>query len=159
MDPDSPLSTLPSSPLPPLSLAPPPSYQPARKEPRVSKAMRSIQRGKKKSKKLDGPVATKKKRRFRPGTVALREIRHAQRTVELCIKKLPFQRLCREVTHNIRTDTRFQQSAMEALQESAEAHLVTQFEVSNLFAIHAKRVTLMVKDMHLLQRVTPKIRA
>ena len=85
----------------------------------------------------------KKPHRYRPGTVALREIRRYQKTTELLIRKLPFQRLVREIAQEFKTDLRFQGSAVLALQEAAEAYLVGLFEDTNLCAIHAKRVTIM----------------
>ncbi|KAA8515703.1 hypothetical protein F0562_018686 [Nyssa sinensis] len=81
----------------------------------------------------------KKPHRFRPGTVALREIRKYQKSTELLIRKLPFQRLVREIAQDFKTDLRFQSSAVAALQEAAEAYLVGLFEDTNLCAIHAKR--------------------
>jgi len=95
----------------------------------------------------------KKPHRFRPGTVALREIRKYQKTTELLLRKLPFQRLVREIAQDYKTDLRFQGSAIAALQEAAEAYLVGLFEDTNLCAIHAKRVTIMPKDMQLARRI------
>ena len=83
--------------------------------------------------------------RYRPGTVALREIRRYQKSTELLIRKLPFQRLVREIAQDFKTDLRFQSSAVMALQEASEAYLVGLFEDTNLCAIHAKRVTIMPK--------------
>merc|ERR1711919_10528 len=83
----------------------------------------------------------KKPHRYRPGTVALREIRRYQKSTELLIRKLPFQRL------------RFQSAAIGALQEASEAYLVGLFEDTNLCAIHAKRVTIMPKDIQLARRI------
>eukprot|EP00061_Rhincodon_typus_P010380 g34621.t1 len=91
----------------------------------------------------------KKPHRYRPGTVALREIRRYQKSTELLIRKLPFQRLVREIAQDFKTDLRFQSSAVMALQEASEAYLVGLFEDTNLCAIHAKRVTIMPKDIHL----------
>ena len=91
--------------------------------------------------------------RYRPGTVALREIRRYQKTAELLIRKLPFNRLVREVTQDFKTDLRFQAQAITALQEAAEAYLVRLFDDTNLCAIHAKRVTIMPKDMQLARRI------
>ena len=85
----------------------------------------------------------KKPHRYRPGTVALREIRRYQKSTELLIRKLPFQRLVREIAQDFKTDLRFQSSAVVALQEASEAYLVGLFEDTNLCAIHAKRVTIM----------------
>ena len=80
----------------------------------------------------------KKPHRYRPGTVALREIRRYQKSTELLIRKLPFQRLVREIAQDFKTDLRFQ---------------VGLFEDTNLCAIHAKRVTIMPKDIQLARRI------
>ena len=103
-----------------------------------------------KSTKADG---AKKSRRYRPGTVALREIRKYQKTTDLLIKKAPFQRLVREVSQDFKADLRFQSSAVMALQEASEAYLVGLFEDTNLCAIHAKRVTIMPKDLQVARRI------
>ncbi|KAL9332717.1 hypothetical protein ACSQ67_002327 [Phaseolus vulgaris] len=95
----------------------------------------------------------KKPHRYRPGTVALREIRKYQKSTELLIRKLPFQRLVREIAQDFKTDLRFQSHAVLALQEAAEAYLVGLFEDTNLCAIHAKRVTIMPKDIQLARRI------
>ena len=95
----------------------------------------------------------KKPHRYRPGTVALREIRKFQKTTELLIRKLPFQRLVREISNDFKTDLRFHSQALLALQEAAEAYLVGLFEDTNLCAIHAKRVTIMPKDLQLARRI------
>jgi histone H3 len=95
----------------------------------------------------------KKPHRYRPGTVALREINRYQKSTELLIRKLPFQRLVREIAQDFKTDLRFQGSAVLALQEAAEAYLVGLFEDTNLCAIHAKRVTIMPKDIQLARRI------
>jgi len=99
----------------------------------------------------------KKPHRYRPGTVALREIRRYQKSTDLLIRKLPFQRLCREIALDFRNkkneDLRFQGSSLHALQEAAEAYLVGLNEDANLCAIHAKRVTIMPKDIQLARRI------
>ena len=163
----------------------------------------------------------KKPHRYRPGTVALREIRRYQKSTELLIRKLPFQRLVREIAQDFKTDLRFQSAAIGALQvrnenldisfsssqralcptethrlrledyftgagltvvtyssnflillftlellyltqllnilyllqEASEAYLVGLFEDTNLCAIHAKRVTIMPKDIQLARRI------
>jgi histone H3 len=95
----------------------------------------------------------KKAHRFRPGTVAFREIRRYQQSTELLIRKLPFQRLVREIAQDYTTHLRFQTSAIQALQEAAEAYLVGLFEDSNLCAMHAKRSCITVKDLHLARRI------
>ncbi|XP_075395358.1 histone H3.3 type 2-like [Tenrec ecaudatus] len=95
----------------------------------------------------------KKPRRYRPGTVALREIRSFQKSTELLIRKLPFQRLVKEIAQDLKLGLRFQSAAIGALQEASEAYLVGLFEDTNLCAIHAKRVTIMAKDMQLARRI------
>ena len=95
----------------------------------------------------------KKPHRFRPGTVALRDIRKYQKSTELLIRKLPFQRLVREIAQDFMSDLRFQGAAVLALQEASEAYLVELFEDTNLCAIHARRVTIMPKDVQLARRV------
>merc|ERR1712005_24742 len=95
----------------------------------------------------------KKPHRYRPGTVALREIRRYQKSTELLLRKLPFQRLVREIAQDFKTDLRFQSSAVMALQEASEAYLVGLMEDTNLCAIHAKRVTIMPRDIQLARRI------
>ena len=95
----------------------------------------------------------KKPHRYRPGTVALHEIRRYQKSTELLIRKLPFQRLVREIAQDFKTDLRFQSAAIMALQESAEAYLVGLFEDSNLCTIHAKQVTIIPKDIQLARHI------
>merc|ERR1711924_380970 len=100
----------------------------------------------------------KKPHRYRPGTVALREIRKYQRSTDLLIRKLPFARLVREITQTYNSspsegEKRWQAEALVALQEACEHYLVHLFEDSNLCAIHAKRVTIMVKDIQLARRI------
>ena len=101
------------------------------------------------------PVAqgVRKPHRYRPGTVALREIRKYQKSTDLLIRKLPFQRLVREISQDYKTDMRYTKDAMTALQEASEAYLVGLFEDTNLCAIHAKRVTIMPKDIQLARRI------
>ena len=95
----------------------------------------------------------KKPHRYRPGTVALREIRRYQKSTDLLIRKRPFQRLIREIAQDFKADLRFQSSAILALQEASEAYLVGIFEDTNLCAMHAKRVTIMPKDIQLARRI------
>jgi histone H3 len=98
-------------------------------------------------------AVVKKPHRYRPGTVALREIRRYQKSTELLLRKLPFQRLVRELAQDIRSELRFQSSAIEALQQASEAYLTGLFEDTNLIAIHAKRCTIFPKDMRLARRI------
>lgn len=95
----------------------------------------------------------KKRKRFRPGVVALREIRKFQKSTELLISRLPFQRLVKEIIQDFKSELRCQSRAIEALQQAAEAFIVELFENANLCAIHAKRVTIQPKDMQLTKRV------
>ena len=102
----------------------------------------------------------KKHYRYRPGTVALKQIRQYQKSTELLIRKLPFQRLVREIASDSEVilsplcgKVRFQSTAIMALQEASEAYLVGLFEDSNLCAIHAKRVTIMPRDIQLARRI------
>ncbi|KAB0388834.1 hypothetical protein E2I00_005209, partial [Balaenoptera physalus] len=95
----------------------------------------------------------KKPHRYRPGTMALREIRRYQKSTELLICKLPFQRLVWEIAQDFKTDLCFQSAAIGALQEASEAYLVGLFEDTNLCAIHAKCVTIMPKDIQLARHI------
>jgi len=104
-------------------------------------------------KSVPGEGRNKRPHRFRPGTVALREIRKYQKSTDLLIRKLPFQRLVREIANDFKTDLRFQSHAIQAMQEASEAYLVSLFEDTNLCAIHAKRVTIFPKDMQLARRI------
>jgi len=107
----------------------------------------------------NAPASTqgvKRARRYKPGTVALREIRHYQKSTDLLLLKLPFSRLVRDVCFSMApqgTVYRWQTQAIQALQEAAEAFLVHLFEDTNLCAIHAKRVTIQQKDIQLARRI------
>ena len=110
-----------------------------------------------------GPTSARpvvrRKRRMRPGEKALREIRQYQSSTSLLLRRLPFARLVREIQYGMtRQPYRWQGSAILALQEAAEAHLVGLFEDSNLCAIHGKRVTIMPKDMQLARRIRGWVR-
>ena len=102
------------------------------------------------------PAANKTTRRYRPGRLALQEIRHYQKRTNLLIRKLPFQRLIREIVQQFKVDVRFRSFTLMALQEAAEAYLVRLFEDTNLCAIHVKRVTIMPKDIQLARRIRGK---
>ena len=95
----------------------------------------------------------KKPHRYRPGTVALREIRRYQKLTELLIRKAPFHRLVREISQDFKDDLRCKGTSVLTLQEAAEAYLVGLFEDTNLCAIHGKRVTIMPKDIQLARRI------
>ena len=93
------------------------------------------------------------KRRFKPGTVALREIKRYQKQNKLLLARAPFYRLAREITREYDAEMRFQPAALEAMQEACEYYLVNLFEDSQLCAIHANRQTVMKKDMQLARRI------
>jgi len=95
----------------------------------------------------------KKKMRWRPGTVALREIKRYQKVTDLLLAKAPFQRFVRSICDGIDSQLRFQSQALLALQEASESYLTGLFEDANLCAIHAQRVTVMKKDMDLARRI------
>lgn len=105
------------------------------------------------------PAPGAKKHRYRPGTVALREIRKYQKSTDLLMRRLPFQRLVRQISSEVVRERKFdeefrwQSHALLALQEAAEAYLVSLFEDTNLCAIHARRVTIMPKDIELARRI------
>ena len=120
------------------------------------------------------PTPGKKPHRYRPGTVALREIRRFQKSTQLLIPKMPFQRVVKEIAKDLnrekneairkmakklkteiapKPDLRFQSAAIGALQAASEAYLTALFEDANLCAIHAKRVTIMPKDIQLAKRI------
>ena len=111
--------------------------------------------GKKSSKTVDVTKVPKgvKRRRHKPGSVVLKEIKKLQSSTDLLIRKLPFQRLVREIAQALKQDFRFQSQALLALQEAAEAYLVSLFEDTSLCAMHAKRVTIMSRDLHLARRI------
>ena len=104
-------------------------------------------------KKAPATGGIKKPHRYRPGTVALREICRYQKSTELLCRKLPVAHLIREIAQDFKTDLRFQASAIAALHEAMEAYLVGLFEDTNLCTIHARRVTITPQDMQLARRL------
>ena len=102
---------------------------------------------------LPADLEKHKKKRFRPGRLALNEIDYFQKHTHLLITRLPFQRLVREIADSFKTELRWRSSALMALQEACKAYLVQLFEDSNLCAIHAKRVTIMPKDIQLAHHI------
>ena len=97
----------------------------------------------------DKALAQHQLHRYRPGMVALREIRRYQKSTELLIHKLPFQCLVHEIIQGFGVGFRVTPAMMMALQEAAEAYLVQLLEDLNLCAIHAKRITIQPKDIQL----------
>ena len=128
----------------------------------IGGSMRSTARKSKSPKKTTLNFSSTPKaraRKLRPGEKALQEIRFYQRHTDLLIRRLPFARLVKEVqTYFFRKEFRWQAQAMLALQEAAEAHLVGLFEDANLCTIHAKRVTVMPKDIQLARRIRGPLR-
>lgn len=139
-------------PVPPLLLEYKPQKENKRKNFKPKKAREAKKREPKK-KRSESAGGIKKPHRFRPGTVALREIRKYQRSTEELIPQAPFQRLVREIAQDYKNDLRFQASAVNALQQAAEDYLVGLFDDANFCAIHAKRVTMMPKDIQLARRI------
>ena len=125
--------------------------KPKSKSPNKTKATGS--KSPKKSQKTSSQPKERKKPRFRPGTVALREIKRYQKSTDLLLPRASFQRVVRDICGNYDPDLRFAAQALIALQEATEAYLVGIFEDTNLCAIHAKRVTVQKKDMELARRI------
>ena len=121
------------------------------KAPRKKFATKNLMKAGMKNPRCTGGI--KRPHRYPPGTVALREIRRYQKSTELLIRKLPFNRLVLEIAQDFKTDLRFQAQAIGALQEASEAYLVGLFEDTNLRAIHAHRITIMPKDIQLARRI------
>ncbi|KAG9511408.1 HHT1, partial [Fragariocoptes setiger] len=119
----------------------------------------SIRLGGKRAKPLTYEGVQKRRKRAKPGTVALREIRHYQKSTELLIQKLPFFRLIREIALEVRGGEKlsWQCAAVEALQEIAEFFLIKMFEDANSAAIHAKRVTIRVEDFHVVRKIRQNV--
>ena len=110
-----------------------------------------------KSKKVAKSAATKKagakKFRWRPGTVALRQIKKFQKSTNTLMRKAPFQRLVRELATGHKEGLRWAASAVAALQESVESYATGLLSDANLCALHARRVTLMSRDVALARRL------
>ena len=122
----------------------------ARTKTMAKKRSKSKGKGKKRGRK---PVKVRKKHRWRPGTVAMRDIRRYQKSTKCLMQRAPFQRLVRSLAKGYNSELRFQASSLAALQEATEAYVVGLFEDVNLCALHAGRVTVMTRDMHLARRI------
>ena len=107
----------------------------------------------KKAAKAPRAPGMKKSRRFRPGTVALRQIRKFQKGTNTLIRKAPFQRMVREVANTQKDGLRWQSAAVAAMQEATESYVIGLLSDSNLCALHARRVTVMPRDIHLARRL------
>lgn len=98
-------------------------------------------------------VEINKPHRYRPGTVALRAIRKYQRSRRILLRKLPFQRIVHEIAKEFKPWSRFQSTAIQVLQEAAEAYLVSIYEDAKLCAIQSKRLAILPRDMKLARRM------
>ena len=105
-----------------------------------------------------GPATggVRKPHRYRPGTVALREIRRYQKATGLLVPFTRLMKVVREIAQDYKADLRFERAAIDALQEAYEAYMVGLFEDTQEIAIHARRMTIMVKDMKLARRIRGK---
>ena len=125
---------------------------------RTKETLRKKALGSKKSKKAPKTAGgassgVKRAHRWRPGTVALREIRKFQKGTELLVQKAPFQRLVRELASAQKEGLRFQSSAVQAIQEATESYVISLLADTNLCAIHTRRVTIQAKDVQLALRL------
>lgn len=120
---------------------------------RTKQTAKSAPKAKKVAKKAPKAPGTKRNRRWRPGTVALREVRKYQKTTGTLIRKAPFQRLVREVGHGAKDGLRWAAAAVGAVQEATESYVIGLLSDSNLCALHARRVTIMPRDIHLARRL------
>jgi len=117
-------------------------------------AKKSPKKSPKLSPKKSPKTSTEKKtRRFKPGTVALREIRKKQKETDTLIRKLPFQRLIREIANDFHDDMNFSKDSIRLIQVATEDYLINLMEDANLSAIHSKRVTMEPKDIQLVRRI------
>ena len=95
-----------------------------------------------------------KPKRLKNGIGALLNIRRLQTSTDLLITKSTFQRVTREITNKLSPSYRMQSAAVGALQEATEKFLVDIFELANIAAIHAKRVTINNRDFKLALRIS-----
>ena len=112
--------------------------------------------GQKKGKKSaagSAPAGAKKAFRWKPGTVALRQVKKLQKSTELLIAKAPFSRLVREIAESHKAGLRFQSSAVAAIQEATESFVISLLGDANLTALHANRVTALPRDLQLVRRL------
>lgn len=100
-----------------------------------------------------GSQVANKKPRYKAGTVALREIRRYQCSIDLLIRKLPFQRFVRQIALSMKQEIRYQTQALAMIHETTEAYLTGIFEDANLCAYHAKRVTVLDRDLKLVEKM------
>jgi len=107
----------------------------------------------KKSAGSSGSAGVKKSFRWRPGTVALRQVKKLQASTALLIARAPFSRLVREIAESHKAGLRFQSSAVAAIQEATESFVIGLLGDANLTALHANRVTALPRDLQLVRRL------
>ena len=124
---------------------------------KATKARKALPTTNPKRKSAPATGGVKKPHRYRPGTVALREIKKFQKSTDLLLRKRPFARLVKEISADFPLPggqlCRWSPEAILALQNAIEHYLVGVNEDANLCAIHAKRVTIMPKDIQLARRI------
>ena len=120
----------------------------------LQKPSKGASQGVKKSATQDGEHA---KRRTRPGVKALREIKRYQKGTDTLVPRAPLQRLVKDITHKYKPEARYSLSAIEAVHQCIEAYMVGLFEDTGLCAIHARRKTIMTRDMRLARRIRGEI--
>ena len=119
----------------------------------VQKQVKSSQGVKKTAQQSEEKV----KRRLRPGVKALREIRQYQRSTDVLLPRAPLQRVIKEITAKYFPEARYSYGAIDAIQQCVESYMIGLFEDTQLCAIHAKRATVMTKDMRLARRIRGEI--
>ncbi len=96
----------------------------------------------------------KPKRRYKPGTVANREILKYQRSTKPLCRRVPFERLVRERANAFEENLHFQRDALAAIQEASEAHMIRLFAAANRIARYAKREAVTGGDFKLAIELT-----
>ena len=128
----------------------------------AKKNMKGVQKPGKSSqgpKKTTQDTGDKVKRRTRPGKKALREIKAYQRSVDTLLPRAALQRVVKEITGKYYPDARYSYGAIDAIQQCVESYMIGLFEDTTLCAVHAKRMTVMTKDMRLARRIRGEITA
>lgn len=129
------------------------------KAPRKKLSEKAVISGKgKKNPHGPGLAKERKPHRYRPGTVALREIKRYQKSTDLLLRKLPFQRVVREIAQERKSDLRWQATALDVLQDAAESFLVEQFAAANAVTVFKGNVTITDKAMRLAMALNTSAR-
>jgi len=93
----------------------------------------------------------KRKYRFKSGTVTLRDIKKLQTTTNLLVQKGPFRKIVKQITAEMGVKILYQKKAIEALQEAVEGYVIEKFKDANKHAKHAKRKTICIADLQMIQ--------